>query len=171
MKYFIFSLAAVLLFAASCTKINAPVTQQDWLRSGKWRVTNATIHNKSVAYKVDTTYTDASLYDVKSCNADNTLVFGAVNGGTVNTGSNKCNVSEPDNQTFFWELLNDGKHLNIYNADLFFGITSVSAAVTNFSKNGFTLQYSYWAPVPDPSDPSFRTINDTVTVTANFTNN
>lgn len=170
MKYLILSLSAVLLFAASCTKVTTPVTQQDWLRSGKWKITSAKAINKSVAFSISSTYADTTLYQYNSCNADNYLVFGANYGGTLYTGGNKCYASEPDNESFYWELVNNGNNLNIYNADVFFGTTSVVGKVTNFSRNNFTLAYSYYITLPDPTN-SFRTVNDTIAVTANFSNN
>lgn len=170
MKYLILSLSVVLLLAAACTKVNTPVTQQDWLRVGKWKVATAKVHNKSKSLNIDTTYSDTTLYQPNTCNADNYLVFGANYGGTVHTGSNKCYASEPDTSNFYWELVNNGNNMNIYNADVFFGIPSVVASVTNLTQSSFTLTYFYYLTFPDPAN-TYRTVNDTLTVTANFRNN
>jgi len=165
MKYFILSLSAVILFALSCTKITSPVTQQQMLRNGKWKVSSGTTSNRNIGPK--TVYNDTLL--TTGCAADNYLVFGAGNAGTVNTGNNKCSATEPNTQNFYWDLLNNGNTLVVNNGDLFFGSPNVNATVSNFSQSGFTMKYYVYYTYPNPAD-TFRTLNDTIDVTLNLSN-
>ncbi len=165
MRYFILGLSAVMLFALSCTKVTSPVTQQQMLRTGKWKISSATFSNRNIGLK--TVVNDTFL--TNGCVADNYLVFGAGNAGVVNTGNNKCNASEPNTQNFYWDLINNGNTLDIYNATLAFETPSVIGTVSNFSQSGFTMKYYYWASVPDPNDIKHN-INDTIDVTVNMSN-
>ncbi len=154
------SIAFIFVLFASCKKLESPVTREDELRSGRWKMSAGTI--KVDAYMaIDTTY---NYYDsLPECKKDDYMVFKTNYDATQNSG-NKCDESEPDEIQFRWALYDNGNGINFWYAnETFFGQPAISAPFINYTPSRFTIRYvQYYTSQID------KTKKDTLTFTHTF---
>lgn len=159
MKYFILSLTVLLFAVSSCKKVTNPTSRENMLRNGKWQFASGTAEFKIPVSNKDTVEADTAYKP--ACLSDNYLVFGSNHDGNVNTGSNKCSPSEADTYPFYWEMVDNGNGIHIYNAETYFGTSTVEATISNFSSGSFTMKYMTTFTYPNPQDLS-KDVIDTV---------
>jgi hypothetical protein len=149
-----------MVSVVSCKKAESPVTREDELRDGKWKMVTGTIRADPYS-GLDTTYNYfATLPD---CEKDDYLVFKTNFDGTQNSAS-KCSPAEPDEIQFRWELYNNATGINFWNAEqTFFGRSTLSAPIINYTSSRFTLRY-----VELTVSPVDNTKRDTFTYTHTF---
>lgn len=142
MKHLLPLLAVGVLLAASCKKAKDVTSREDQLRGeGGWKQTSG-----RVKYRVPGTNVDSNIdywKSVAECYKDNKFVFKAVNDGTLQSGANRCDVGEPSQRTFFWQLLEGDQVLEInYVGDAFFGVEPLRATIKEFNGSNMVLEYT-----------------------------
>jgi hypothetical protein len=159
MRYFIL---IALLFGglSSCKKAETTVTREDELRAGKWKMIAGTLRvDPSIGKDTIIHYYDS----LPTCKKDDYIVFSSNFIGLQNTGA-KCDLSEPDDVDFRWELYNNGNAINFWNADqTFLNEEAVSAPFIEYSTSKFTIQYMDF--IKNMID---NKLNDTLTYTYTF---
>lgn len=143
--------SAFLITLASCSKVSAPDTVEQTLRSANaWVRTNARVVYKDPLTHGDSTknYIDSSIV----CRLDNTMKFGEGFRGTIDLGAKHCEIGEPDTRDFTWQATADGKHLSLYGVQELFPINNVDAQITTLTLGTLALQYTVIT-----KDPAFQT--------------
>ncbi len=110
-KYY-FSLLALLMFLVSCTKSTSDPDTGAILRTGKWRISSASIRMKLPSGK-DTTMDYVQF--IPKCRVDDYLRFQTLTRGAVYNGGTSCSASDADSTTFQWLLKENGTVVDIYN--------------------------------------------------------
>lgn len=137
MKYPLIGLVTLIFFAA-CNKVDTPVSREDELRDGKWKLNVATLRYDPYS-GTDTVYN--LLGAMPDCKHDDYLVFKMNYIGSQNSGSSKCDGSDPDEVEFRWELYNNGDAIQFWNAEeTFFGTSGFKAEFFNYTTSRFTLR-------------------------------
>ncbi len=138
MRYFLILALSVLVFA-SCNKAEAPVTREDELRSGRWKISGLTInHDPYIGQKAVYRVYDSAF---ANCDRDNYIEFSSNYLATQKNGE-KCSGAEPDEVPFRWELEDNGEKINFWFADhTFFGQPAVSAPFLSYTENSFSIRF------------------------------
>ena len=115
MRYFLLSFLTLLVifFFATCNKkptVNA--SMENTLRTGKWKLSSATVAVRKPNGK-DTTLD--YLKFIPDCYKDDYLVFDSMNYGRRYTGSNKCSPADPEYFPFVWDLKYNNTIIDLYN--------------------------------------------------------
>ena len=142
MKQFFILLGLGLLSAASCKKAKDVTSREDQLRGESgWTQTSG-----RVKYRVPGTNVDSNVdywSRVDSCYRDNKFIFKAINDGTLESGMRRCDIGEPSQRTFFWQLLEGDEVLEInYIGDAFFGVEPLRAQIKEFNGSTMVLEYT-----------------------------
>lgn len=184
MKY-CFLILSALLVVTSCEKVEDPVSYEDMLRDGKWRMELDAEHGLLVQRpkitpnplnikQVDTIYaissaTNKMLDDTTyirgfypECQADDYLVFREGIIGALNTGELKCPQGEVAEIETQWGFKNNYTQMYIYNALTMFRTSDVLADIKEFSSDRFTITYRMIDNLSDIPN------KDTVFYTATF---
>lgn len=143
--------SALLITLASCTKVSAPDTVEQTLRSANsWVRINARVVYKDPITHGDSTknYIDSSIV----CRLDNTMKFNDGFVGTINLGAQHCEIGEPDSRDFTWQATADGKHLSLYGVQDLFPINNVDADITTLTLGTLAITYRTIT-----IDPAFQT--------------
>ncbi|MEO6833001.1 MAG: hypothetical protein ABI169_12410, partial [Chitinophagaceae bacterium] len=147
----IFLFSALLMMLASCSKVTAPDTVEQTLRSANsWVRINARVVYKDPLTGGDSTknYIDSSIV----CRLDNTMKFNDGFVGTINLGAKHCEIGEPDTRNFTWQATADGKHLSLYGVQDMFPMNNVDAQITTLTLGTLAIRYSSIT-----IDPQFQT--------------
>lgn len=153
------SAALMLLCYTSCKQTDSPVTREDELRSGQWKMTTAF---KKIAPAIGTPSL-TSILSGESCRLDDYLEF-KTNFAATQNSAGKCDPSDPDIIDFRWQLTNNSEGITLWNANqTFFGRSTVDASFLYYSNAYFTIKYVEFQP--NASDPTKK---DTVTYTHSF---
>ena len=161
MKQLFILLAAGLTLAASCKKASDVTSREDELRGeGGWKQTAG-----RVKYRVPGTNIDSNSdywRNARECYKDNKFVFKAINDGTLQSGPNRCDVGEPSQRTFFWQLLDGDQVLEInYVGDAFFGVEPLRAQIKEFTGSSMVLEYSFDSVQQGQFQPTTFTFTNT----------
>jgi hypothetical protein len=159
MKYFLLA-ALVLLGFSACDKAENPPTREDELRQGKWKKVAGTIRkDPAIGPDVTTNYFE----ELAPCKKDDYIIF-RTNFDASQFSGDKCDLSEPDEIPFRWELYNNGNGINFWNANqTFFDQAAVSAPFLSYTSERFTIRYTEY-----PRNETDTLQRDTVTYTHTF---
>lgn len=140
----------VLGLAACKKKVEEQPSPEDSLRGGAWHRTSIKETFKSPASGKDTTIDVTD--QVPDCVDDNRLQFNTNHDGVEQRGGNKCSAGDPDTAPFYWEMINAGTGLHIYNADeTFLGNNGINADILTLTTNALTFRYRI--TLQDPLNP------------------
>ncbi len=112
MKKTLFSLLALFLLAESCTKTPPDPTHGTMLRTGKWKISAATIRMKLPNGK-DTTMDYIQF--IPKCHQDDYIRFDSLSYGSVHNNGTSCSVADADSISFVWRLKNNETVMDIFN--------------------------------------------------------
>lgn len=142
--------ACALLLIVSCKKVETPMSREDELRAGKWKMSVSTLKQNPYLGTVTTTDLLAAL---PGCKKDDYLVFKENYEASQNSSSSKCSSADPDEIMFRWELFDNGKTIHIWNAtQTFFGLATYKTEFVNYSTDRFTLRRVVYQASPfDPA--------------------
>lgn len=157
MNRFILFLGSALLFLASCTKVEDPVSIEEDLRDGKWRRTSG-----KVTYKDPLTNGDSTrdyLPELPDCRKDNAMEFKENYEGTLHMGAQQCTAGEPDTKRFTWQVTNNAQKLLLYGVEDYFPESDIAADIVSQTLGYLTIRYQVITV-----DPQFQT-RDTLTFT------
>ena len=150
----LFLVAACALLAVSCKKAADVPSREDALRGeGGWKQTAGRVKYRAPGTNIDSNVDYWKV--VPECYKDNRFVFKSVNDGTLQSGANRCDVGEPSQRTFFWQLLNGDQTLEInYVGDAFFGVEPLRATIKEFSGSSIILEYTSSDTLLNQSQPT-----------------
>jgi hypothetical protein len=120
MRYFLLTLSVILLFLACSKKPKTTATVENILRTGKWKLSAATVTVRKPNGK-DTTLNYLNF--IPGCYKDDYLEFDSLNYGKRYTGDSTCSAAEPLFYPFAWQLKNNNSMMSLYNGfNYVFGI-------------------------------------------------
>lgn len=179
MKQSLLLLLALFTIFIACNK--TPDPQADtitMLRTGKWKISSGTVTMRGPnGVKAAQTYYPGLR---KICLRDDYIIFDSSNHATVYSGTSRCSAADPDSVGFIWQLKNNEKNFDFFNAYKI--IDSVAQTVyldntvtpsiyrvkydtatsheinirdgkiSNITENTFTLEYSLVGQYNDTTD-------------------
>jgi hypothetical protein len=112
MKYLLLTfLSITFLFFACSKKSNPSQTRADMLRTGKWKLSTATLTVKLPNGK-DTNLNYLNF--IPPCHLDDYVNFGQTVYGSVFSGPIKCTLNDPDSVQFQWAFNNNYNNIQLY---------------------------------------------------------
>jgi hypothetical protein len=154
MKYVLLTLSVITLFASCKTETVPPVTRESQLRGGSWRLQSGTLTMKLPSGK------DTVLDYLKvapDCAKDDLMVFDSAHLGRRLSGATTCNPSDPESVPFKWQMYENEKYIDLYNA--FNTIYAMPYTVEPYvlTDAGDTVRNLKFTVVPVPPNPNVPT--------------
>jgi hypothetical protein len=155
-------ISCALIILSACNKADTPLSRQEELRNGKWKVTSGSVRiDPFSGADVVKTYADYTA----DCKEDDYLVFLANYDGEQNSGSSKCGASDAETVQFRWQLFDNDKGIYLLNAnETFFEEETIKADFINYATGRFTIRHTRYV-----LSPAFPGEVDTLTFTETFT--
>lgn len=160
MRYCLLLLSAVLVFIASCKKVEVPDSKEDILRASKWQMQEIKKRSRidDTSFFVESVKMEHSV----ECKKDDYLEFGINNAGFFKSNEKKC-MSQVDETAIRWGFSDNYTKMYIYEAgQMFEGINDINADVLEFSNDAFTIHYLSVKDIFDTSIPDRTIRKDTI---------
>jgi hypothetical protein len=162
MGRFSLCMLSMLVFFAACTKTTTPLSREEEIRGGRWKVLNGTVRLDPNVGK-DTVYSFGNY--TTPCKRDDYFVFLENYNAEQRPGDTACSPADAESIPFRWQLFDDDKGIYFLNAtETFFGESTVKANFVNYYKGRFTIRYVKYL-----IDPVDITKADTLTFTTTYT--
>src|ERR1700743_427865 len=101
-----------VIFTRCSKTLNPNPSTTDYLRTGRWKMSAATVMMK-IPDGRDTTINYMSL--MPACRLDDYITFDSLNRGFVHNGGVSCSAGDADSIGFVWSITNNNTVMSIYN--------------------------------------------------------